>query len=151
MNSISCKINYQLNKADVHTIEKHLLDCNGFFIPPLSSYVNILKYSQKLYAIAENYEAWHGTNLIGLVSIYLNDLQSQSAYISNVSVDMRYQNHGIARTLLSKAIAHGEEIGFHIVKLDVFRVNAKAINLYHGLGFEEKIFVGEKITMVKYL
>ena len=151
MDTISYSIDYRLNNADACSIEKHLLACDNFFMPPLSSYVNILKYSKKLYENAENFEAWHGENLIGLVSVYLNDLKSMLAYISNVSVDVSYQSQGIAKILLSKAIVHGTEAGFHCIKLDVYRVNTRAINLYNRLGFEAETPVGEKMTMVKYL
>ena len=150
MNSISYNIDYHLNKADVNSIEKHLLSCDSFFEPPLSSYINIQEYSKKLFCKAINFEAWSEDRLIGLISVYLNDIKSKVAYISNVSFDLGYHNRGIASALLSKAIAYSVEKGFQSIKLDVFERNTIAINLYLKMGFKKSISVSKKQTMIRF-
>lgn len=150
MTSTSFDFDYKVNNSDVSSINKHLLNCDKLFKPPLSSYVNIQEYSKKLFTLASNFEAWHDDKLIGLVSVYLNDLKNEVSYISNVSIEAEYQKHGIASALLIKAITTAVELGFLCVKLEVYRENFKAVSLYKKLGLEEEILDGEKLVMVKY-
>lgn len=149
MNSTSFNIDYRINKSDAVSIKRHLLRCDELFNPKLSSYVNIQEYSEKLFKKAINFEAWHNNVLIGLVSVYFNDLNSKVVYISNVSIEADYQKHGIAFFLLSMAAVYGVNLGFVKIKLEVYRDNTKAIILYKKLGFEEENKDGKKITMVK--
>ncbi len=150
MNFTSFSFDYHTNKAYHTSIKNHLLKCDKLFKPPLSSYVNIQDYSEKLFKRATNFEAWHNNNLIGLVSVYFNDVRSNVAFISNVSVEADFQKNGIASLLLSRAITHGEKLGFLSIKLDVHRGNINAIALYRKLGFEEENPSNEKLIMVKY-
>jgi GNAT superfamily N-acetyltransferase len=151
MNSTSFSFAYYINKSNPDSIKKHLLNCDKFFDPPLSSYVNIDEYSEKLFHRATNFEAWCNDELIGLVSMYCNDLRGKVAYISNVSTEADYQKYGIASRLLSKAIDYGEKLGFLSIRLDVYKRNAKARALYNKLGFEEENSDNQKLTMIKYI
>ena len=151
MNSISFNINYHINVSDLDSIVKHLLICDDYFEPPLSSYVNIQEYGKKLLGKAINFEAWHNNELIGLVSVYFNDTTNKIAFISNVSIDAGYQKKGIASILLKTAIAYGTDLGFSSLKLEVQPKNIKAVNLYKKLGFEEEKTYNEKLIMLKTL
>ena len=78
------EIKYEIKKAGEKDIIEHLRECNDSFIPPLSDRVELVTYSKKLFEKAVTFEAWEKKKLIGLLAIYLNDEEIESAYITNV-------------------------------------------------------------------
>ena len=57
----------------------------------------------------------------------------------NISVQKKYWNHGIGRTVLSELIKWGKEIRkLRKINLDVKEGNDPAIHLYESLGFQEE-------------
>jgi len=58
-------------------------------------------------------------------------------HIKDLAVDPEYRRRGIARTLLSRALAALASSGTSRVKLEVRRTNEAARSLYESFGFEQ--------------
>lgn len=130
-------LNYSRSKSSAEQIQRHLVECDAFFVPPLSSKVEMKLYSQKLAMHAVNFEAWNDEKLIGLVSVYLNDSQKKMAFISNVSIISTFAHKGIATRLLNECVQFTKDLQFGAVGLEVSLRNGRALSLYIKLGFKE--------------
>ena len=102
-------IEYRFNTASKEDIRTHLTFSSENFIPPLSTYINITDYASKISAKSDTFEAWHDGTLVGLLASYNNE-RVNSAYITNVSLDGKFQKQGIGKTLLQKCIEHYRNI-----------------------------------------
>lgn len=131
------EIEYTRGKSFFEQIKKHLLACDDFFVPRLSSKIEISLYAEKLTLHAVNFEAWNGVELIGLVSVYVNDLHKRLAFISNVSIISTFAGKGIATALLKESILYAQKLQFDTMGLEVSARNASALQLYLKLGFRE--------------
>jgi ribosomal protein S18 acetylase RimI-like enzyme len=126
---------YRINSAGVGMIVDHLVRNDSLFVPPLSQRVDIGEYGHKIARMATRFEAWAGSDLVGLAALYCNDGHGRAAYITSVSVDRDYQRLGLAAQLLSSCIAHARRLGFELMQLEVDAANASAIALYSKAGF----------------
>lgn len=142
---------YRRNTASAATIAGHLWACDQHFVPPLSGRVAIDSYAQKLADRAERFEAWVTDGLIGLVAAYCNDPDRQTAFISSVSVEARWQGSGIASQLVGACVASVRTLGFTRLALEVDRRNTAAVALYGRLGFVAEGTDGPIITMAFHL
>jgi predicted N-acetyltransferase YhbS len=104
-----------LNKATELEILNHLSACDDEFVKALRARADLKEYSRKIYSKAIRFEAWAGGTLVGLVAAYCNDQSKRMAYITSVSVLMKWQGKGIAMQLISRCIEHAkmyEKCGF---------------------------------------
>lgn len=131
---ITCSISYSASTASAEQIRQHLLKCDEYFRPSLSSRLDIAEYANKLREKARNIEAWSENNLVGLVSIYIN-VKNKTIFISNVSVAPSFAGKGIASTLMKRALYEGSCAGCGEAILEVSREAVGAISLYTKLGF----------------
>ena len=131
-------IEYKTGVASQNEIYIHLLDCDRYFIPTLSDKVKISEYSEKIFKLAINFEAWDINKLIGLVSMYVNEESTSSGYITNVSIINEYKNRGIASNLLKKCIKYSKDINLNWISLKVNTKNVSAVNLYNKFNFMEE-------------
>ena len=140
-------VEYRHNVATAATIEGHLAECDAFFEPRLSLRVELGAYSQKLVSQAERFEAWAGSELVGLVAAYCNDTATGRAFVTSVSVSPRWTGKGLALQLMNECLAHAGALGMTEVRLEVGRMNERAIGLYVKLGFVEVPSSGAMVTM----
>lgn len=124
-----------MNTSSKEAIYEHLKSCSNDFIPPLHSTTDLQAYSDKLELYSNRFEAWDGTELVGLVAAYFNDASVKRGFITNVSVDPRYQRLGLGNHLMTKCIESGRELGFETVELEVHQEKLSAISIYQKLGF----------------
>ncbi len=127
---------FSINTSKAQEIKRHLVACDETFHPPLSSKVDLAEYSKKLADCATRFEAWSDGELVGLVSAYCDNVESGSAYVTNVSVLPAFTGRGIARRLLSSCRDHASGKGFVSLSLEVDPKAQSALYLYHGLGFQ---------------
>ncbi|MHB8270344.1 GNAT family N-acetyltransferase [Bradyrhizobium sp.] len=113
----------------------HLTKCDRDFSPPLHTWVDVEQYSTKIALRAVRFEAWQGETLVGLVAAYLNDRETRSGFITNVSVLREFTHRGIGTRLVTKALESARAEGFETVSLEVTDNNLVAIRLYEKLGF----------------
>lgn len=128
-------IEYTIDKSSQIQVQNILKLCDKYFIPKLSTRVNIQKYSKKICDNAICFEAWHKENLIGLIAMYINHEQKCFGYITNVNVIDEYKNKCIASTLLINCIQYSKENKIYTIELEVNKNNISAINLYKKFGF----------------
>lgn len=125
---------YKHNNATTNQIYNLLTECDNNFIPKLSLRVNIIEYAEKLSNNAENFEAWEGDKLIGIVSIYI-DNKEYSGFITNVSVLSLFTGKSIGTNLLKRTVFFAKQKRLEYIKLEVHKENLAAINLYNKNGF----------------
>lgn len=144
-------LSYTKDRSSAQEICSHLLACDGTFSPPLSTRTSIADYSAKLAAHAARCEAWEGTRLVGLVAVYCNAPDKETAFVTSVSIDPAFQRQGIARHLLGQAIDDAYKLGFRQLSLEVDKCARDALTLYAGLGFASAEETGMTITMSRKL
>jgi ribosomal protein S18 acetylase RimI-like enzyme len=122
-------------KATAKDVQQHLERCSEDFKPPLHSYVDICEYSEKIVNNAETFEVWYENKLVALVAVYLNDPEKLNAYITNVSVEKKFQGKGLANILLDNIINKSIALNFKFISLRVRSDNQRAIGIYSLKGF----------------
>lgn len=125
-----------INKATEHEIYAHLDRCSHIFNPPLNTYVDLKDYSRKIRSLASTFEIWENNQIVALIAVYMNNLDSKAAFISNVSVEAKFQGLGLASRLLKNVIEEASKSGFEKIMLQVRQINKTAIELYKKYGFE---------------
>lgn len=123
------------NRADTACVDAHLRACEGAFVPPLSTRVELAAYAAKIIEFAERLEAWSDGQLAGLVAVYANDPEHRAAFVTSVSVLPTWQGRGLASTLLVACIERVLELGFRRIELEVDVRNMAAKRLYEKHGF----------------
>lgn len=129
------EIIYKLKTATEKSIYLHLKECNNEFFPPLDEKVNINEYAKKIFEKAITFEAWDNNRLTGLIAAYFNNMESHSAFITNVSVTKKNMGLGIASRLLYNCMEYARQKGFKEIQLEVNKENAPAINFYRKFNF----------------
>ncbi|MCU0853484.1 MAG: GNAT family N-acetyltransferase [Rhodobacteraceae bacterium] len=128
-------VEFTRDRAGAGEVLAHLLRCDASFTPPLSSRVDLAAYAEKLVACARRWEAWAEGDLVGLVAVYADAPAGGSGFVSNVSVDPARRGAGVARQLLTEAIAFVRDAGLGALDLEVDGRAEGAIALYASLGF----------------
>jgi ribosomal protein S18 acetylase RimI-like enzyme len=122
--------------ADAEAIEKHLLQCDMRFLPPLSSRVSLPDYAQKLSLLADRFEAWESDRLIGLVAAYLRNSNTPEGYISSVSICGDFEGQGIASRLMQDCFDAAVAKRLTILVLEVAQNDQHACGFYRKHGFQ---------------
>ena len=123
----------KVNTSTIADIFCHLCSVSSQFVPELSSYVDIDKYSVKLYEKAQRIEIWNNGQLEGLLAYYLNT-ESRFAFITNVSISPRIKGKGAASYLLNRLIEDNTGI-VDIIRLEVNVYNERARHFYEKNDF----------------
>lgn len=98
--------------------------------------INIDRYSKKL---SEKAMTWivqnqKGEN-VGILSSYVNDKITKTAYIAILVLNENYRGMNIARNLLKRLEKYSEENGIKKIKLEVYQENKNAISFYKKKGY----------------
>lgn len=121
------QIKYSINISSEYDIYTHLNKCSEFFKPPLQTYVDVRDYSKKIFEKSTRFEAYSEDNLIGLVSVYINDSDS---FVTNFSIDRKFHGKGVSKNLLERCVRYIRKLGHTSLFLEVKCVNNVAINFY---------------------
>lgn len=105
------------------------------FEPPLSSYVDIDAYAQKLVKSAYICILQYNLKFAGLISLYINDKVTQIAYLTSLAVLDEYKGNGFARKLMEKGIDVALKSGMNLFKLEVKHGYERALKFYEKMGF----------------
>lgn len=117
-----------LDKNDAETIEKIEKAC--FSTPwSINSINEAIEHNNIFLGIKEN------ETLIGYISF---NCLFDECYIGNIAVLPEYRQKGVAKKLLSSAIALSIEMNAAFISLEVRESNSPAINLYKKFGFKEE-------------
>ncbi|GLI08713.1 hypothetical protein YDYSG_47450 [Paenibacillus tyrfis] len=109
---------------------------NDYFPRSIESRVgNLVTYASKLADHACVFVTKDSNAISGVVIFYANDLVSKVAYLSHIAVSVEYQNMGIGSLLLQLSCLLSKGYGMTKIKLEVDKVNSKAIAYYEKHGF----------------
>lgn len=139
---------YNFNTSSKNQIKEHLTECSKLFVPRLDSYIEIEKYSEKIFDKANRIEFLCQDKLKGLIAYYVN---GQEAFITNVSVTQDYIGKEIASELMEQCFLRLIKQGIREVLLDVKRDNSRAIKFYKKHNFFIKEEKNNNFTMKKNL
>lgn len=104
-----------------------------------------MDYAQKLHRLATNFEAWHEHTLVGIVSVYMNNMETKTAHGSLFCVKDEFRGHGskLFRMLIVRCIQEG----FHFLHVDdVDEDNPAAWKFYERLGGKVLSKEGRKLS-----
>ena len=138
---------YRVKTATREEFQAHLKECDRNFKPPLSSRVDLLNYSRKIFDESVSFEAWDDNLLVGMINAYFNDTGNRIGYITNVSILKQYMGKGIASRLLEMCSKHARRHNFIKLRLEVSRHNVPAKKLYALSGFKTIIESGDSLLM----
>ncbi len=123
-------------------LENYLLAINHDFPPTLlhrlktlSDVDNFSDYAQKLTRKGIVLAAIENDKIVGIISFYVNDKKSKTAYITILSVLKAFKSTGIGTALLRDALSQIRSLGFSQVKVNTWSSNKAAIKLYTNFGF----------------
>lgn len=129
---------YTLDKAYEPALSEKMDDFDGYII--------------KLSQYARNYVYMLDDKVVGMLSVYANDLGSQSAYITQLSVLKEMQGKHIGKNLLEFVVLELKKVNMKIVRLEVKKKNLHAIQFYERNGFQkEQEETKDSFYMIKYL
>lgn len=103
-------------------------------------------YCEKIYKNAKILTINESNELAGFIAFYDNDEKKNTAYLTMLAVNPKFNNNGYGRQLLSFSINLLKKKGFEFYDLELDRDNEIAMSLYESFGFK-KIEVIGKIKM----
>ncbi len=124
--------------------------------------VNLNDYFEKLAENAENYIMAFEENTVAFASMYANDLETRTAFITLIACTEGNRDKGYGGKLLDFCIKKARENGMMKLRLEVARSNDAAIAFYqkHGMNIvgtsekgyfmEKKIYTFEDRLIEKY-
>ncbi|MCC5881464.1 MAG: GNAT family N-acetyltransferase [Halomonas sp.] len=98
--------------------------------------VDLEAYADKLLQKAELLVHYRGSEVLGIVAFYCNDVETLCGYLSLMWVSPEARGSGFAHELLDAVIRIMESRRFRHLKLEVLAENHRAINFYRREGFE---------------
>jgi ribosomal-protein-alanine N-acetyltransferase len=130
------KIVYTENNSGQSAIKAHFEKCNGRFLPPLDTRVDIGAYSSKLFEKSHRIEAWCEDVLVGLLAFYVDENSDKMVFITNVSVDQSVRGTGLGSNLMMRCIAFADSEDIRYLTLQTDGRNPSALGLYERHGFK---------------
>lgn len=124
-------MNITIGKITPESLLQHYKDCNM-----LIDGADMHKHSEKLCALATMILVYTADeNLVGLCACYMNDYNTQTAYITHIAISPQYRGCGYGKQLLEKTIALAAKKGFRFLNLEVLKTNLSALALYQSHDF----------------
>ena len=122
----------------VTDIKKILEKLDDYYIPPISSQVELSEYAEKIRLNAEILVIKYNKNTVGISAVYCNDYDDYTAFITTIGMMDKYQGQGLGKKLLEKSIDLAKSKGMRKIKLEVHENNNTAISFYKRNNFEIK-------------
>lgn len=147
-------IHFNGDQSKLSLLIQYLNQLNSSFEPPLSSYVDIDSYADKLINNAYISVLEHNDRFVGLYAIYLNNINEKIAYLTSIAVLPEYKGYGFSKILMEDALNQAKEKGMCLFKLEVVANYTRAIRFYEKHGFRkccDKSNNDQTIYMIKEL
>lgn len=141
-------------KIELVQVKKHddiyniLIKFDKIFDPPISKWRELKAFSRKLEELANVYAAKSGEEILGFTAFYANDYINNTAFGLFFGVLPRIRNKGIGHLLIDVAVRKAKEQGITKFKIEVYKKNVNAINIYKKIGFS---FLAEKNEEFDYM
>ncbi len=83
------------------------------------------------------YLAWHATAVIGCVGVRIDQSPKMrhAGVVWGMYVNPMHRSKRVGTQLIQHVIAHGEQLGLHMLKLSVTTNHEAAITMYRRVGF----------------
>ena len=120
---------------DINNIKEVIILCDNAFDNPIHMRSNYLELVEKIsnYAI---FLVAYSSDVAGYCAIYINDIESKTAYITLIATEKSHQRMGIGKDLLDRTEEETLKKGFNKIKLEVKKENKNAIHFYEKNGFK---------------
>ncbi|MCI7264995.1 MAG: GNAT family N-acetyltransferase [Eubacterium coprostanoligenes] len=104
----------------------------------LESEVIIDNYLQKLFKYGKIFAIYDEiqNRYCGFAAVYMNDMETKTAYISLIGVSLEYKNKHLGTDLLCFVEEQAVERGMQSIILEVKKHNSIAIRFYQKNGYE---------------
>lgn len=123
--------------SDNNAVEEAVEDLEIMLVPSLTERkVNLAQYAEKLCIHGRVWCHYDMGKPVSIIAGYLNDMTSQTAYLSMLAVAKEYQGKKLASSLLSEFEDYAIQNGMAYVKLEVRKHNTAAQSLYRKFGYE---------------
>lgn len=128
-----------------------IIQCDEAFVLPVNQRSNYRELFEKIdrnaiFVVAEEEE------ILGYAAMYCNDMERLEAYITLIAVRPEAQGKQIGTRILSMCENIAIQKGMKTIRLEVSKMNSKAIAFYQKNGFEDIKQQGEEsIYMRKIL
>lgn len=120
--------------------------------PPLHKrFSDFNNYINKIYMNGITYASIENENVLGMISFYANDIDSKTAFITQIIVDSNHQKSGIGNLLVGKCCEISASKGMSFVSLEVKKDNKNAISFYIKNGFSISDEKEQSYFMIKSL
>ena len=116
-------------------ISELLESLDAEFSPILSTQVSIPVYAAKILSSATIFSVVDGGRLIAFIAIYCNDSRALTAFMTMLAVARDRRHEGLASNLIKSSVDYLLKRRFERLRLEVYKSNLPAINLYAGLNF----------------
>ena len=101
----------------------------------LSERVDLKEYSNKL-ALHSSCELMvKDTEVVGIVAMYINSVQTKTAFITLIGIHTKFQGKGYGTILLKHCCEIAQNAGMNKIRLEVDDSNTKAGSFYQKHGF----------------
>lgn len=139
---------------DYHQLSKDLviqmlIDSDMDFNPPLSEYLDLSCYADKLYNHAHFISLLEGDKIYGCLAYYLND-KEHFVYITFLWISEVIQRNGWGKKMFNDL--QSQTVGsFNEIRLEVTKINSKALSFYLKNGFKIEEDRGNKYLLKKLI
>lgn len=129
---------YYIEKTtDFQTIYKCVCNFDECFVPSISQ----MKKDKREFALKLSENAItlilkSGNEILGFLSAYMNDMQTNIAFLSLIAVDKSFRKIGLGELLLNAAEKEALTRNLKYFKIEVYEDNFPAIKFYKKYGFE---------------
>lgn len=106
---------------------------NDSFVPSLDTQVDLIKYSKKISQKGEVIFLIRNNQIIGMTALYLNN---KNCFITSFGIHKKYFGQGLSDFFMEKTFEILKENLIENIKLEVHRVNTRAIKFYKRKGFK---------------
>ncbi len=124
-------IEWVTGEDECKRILQFLREVDEYFIPSLSSRVNIDEYAIKLSLNAHTLFLKQGLNDVASASVYCN---KRDAYLSSIAVKKEFFHQGLGSRLMQETMDHCRREKCRCLRLQVFNNNEKSIDFYTRCG-----------------
>ena len=101
----------------------------------LNERVDLKEYSNKLAQYSSCDLMVNDTEVVGIVAMYINSVQTKTAFVTLIGVHNKFQGKGYGIILLRHCCEVAQNAGMNKIRLEVDDSNTKARRFYQKQGF----------------
>lgn len=107
------------------------------FEPPLAATIDIPAYADKMVEKSTIFSIIESGLLIGMMSVYCNDIEKKIAFGTMLAVAKGHRVYGVGPNLIKMTLDYLRKYGFEKFSLEIYKTNPRVITLYKRMGFTQ--------------